>query len=99
MAYYDSDNSESLLQKESKDLFAEDLLLPCSDTITDEPLQEESGQRISVYWENYIKYDTSDESFDSDPTPDLEVATTYNSDKDKYEESRLYKNEKTIFEN
>ena len=82
MAYYDSDNSESLLQKESQDLFAEDLLLPCSDTITDEPLQEESGQRISVYCENYIKYGTSDESFDSDPTQDLEIATSSNCVKD-----------------
>ena len=35
MASYDSDNSESLLQQESQDLFAEDELLPCSDIFTD----------------------------------------------------------------
>ena len=91
MAYNDSDasnNNESLFLKESPDLFAEELILPFTDTITDEPLQEESGQRISVYCENYIKDGTSDESFDSDLTPDLEFATTYKSDKNgKYEES------------
>ena len=95
---YNNNNNKSFLLKESPDLFAEELLLSSTDTITNEPLQEESGQRISVYCENYIKDGTSDESFDSDPTPDLEFATTYKSDKNyTYEESNdSVKMKKTI---
>ena len=55
MADCDSDNSDSLLPQESQDLFADDLLFPCSDTITDNPLQEESSQKISLTCEEFLK--------------------------------------------
>ena len=82
MADSDSDNSDSLLPQESQDLFADDLLLPSTDTIIDDPLQEASSQKHRLYCEDFLKDDTSDESIDSDVTPDLEFATTSNCDKD-----------------
>ena len=96
MADCDSDNnSDSLLPQESQDLFqesqdlfADDFLLPPTDIIRDDPLQEESSPKISLTCEEYLKDFTTDESIDSDPTPDLEIATTSNCDKDdKNEES------------
>ena len=78
--------SQDLFQ-ESEDFFDDDFQFP--PTIRDDPLQQESSQKISLTCEDYLKDFTTDESsIDSDPTPDLEIATTSNCDKDnKKEES------------
>ena len=78
MASYDSDNSECLLLQEGQDLFSDEFLLPPTDIIRDDPLQEESSKKISLTCEEYLKDFTTDEStIDTDPTPDLEFTTTF----------------------
>ena len=67
MADCDLDNnSESLLPQESQDffqesqdLFGDDSLLPPTNIIRDDPLQQESSQNISLTCEGYLKDDSS----------------------------------------
>ena len=87
MADWDSqNNSVSLLTQASEDLFQEsqdllsdDYLLPVTNSITEDPLKmETSTPKISLTCEEYLKDSTTDETtIDTDPTPDLEITTTF----------------------
>ena len=86
MADWDSqNNSVSLLTQASEDLFQEsqdllsdDYLLPVTNIITEHPLKMETCPKISLTCEEYLKDSTTDETtIDTDPTPDLEITTTF----------------------
>ena len=87
MADCDSHNmSVSLLTQasddffqESQDLLIDDYLLPVTNIITEDPLKmETSTPKISLICEEYLKdYATDENTIDTDPTPDLDIATTF----------------------
>ena len=70
--------SEDLFQ-ESQDLLSDDYLLPVTNSITEDHLKmETSTPKISLTCEEYLKdYTTDENTIDTDPTPDLDIATTF----------------------
>ena len=87
MAESDSHNmSVSLLAEASEDFFQEsqdflidDYPLPVTNSIAEDPLNmKTSTPKLRVTCEDFLKDSTTDENtIDTDPTPDLDIATTF----------------------